>query len=864
MQEHQQPEGQIHRRDVLKTAIGTLVASTAVAGAAVAQQAPGPFDLPSTTFDPKRLDIIHPWAFKTKLPIPLVPRPTFVGTYDELMKTGIKPFGPGDDTPICESFHGIAREWYETPDHWKMFGLDPHLKGVAAWNDKIKNFGQFYSYDDTDGKKPKISNWGGFPIKCYKIPIVEFQKSLAHNPMNARMYGYAGMSPGPSYAFRLGQPVVVRYENQLDTEVSIHLHGGHSPSHSDGFPTFFTLQGKARDYFYPNILPLKYVKSQKNEPPIGGPNHGADCLNPGSVSAVDDPAIHPPLVTQAGYAVDQGEGQSTMWYHDHGMDATGYNVSKGLAGVAKCFGERELKLIRDGVLPGLREKSCIDPEMTSLLKGAAAAKVEDPDHPGFYQFGEEPYHNPYDIYMVIQDKVIDPETGQIAYDSAGHNGYLGDSVLVNGEAYPRFDAEFRKYRFRFLNGSNSRIYRLRLLSENDYTRMRDQGVGPIAAAVDAQAVFQERAGRYNEVSQPFMRIGKDSWLWSKPLLRTSVTIAMANRADIIVDFGLLAQDLKEGEETAFYLVNTMPQFDGRGPSAALADGGDPRVLPLPFDTVATDGGIQATTVAELHRPMPLMKFVVKREDGKLKLNPDATINLNTTLNPHEPIRDDEVQVVREFTFQRGNGAWMVNKRFYDPTIANATPTVGSVEEWVLRNGGGGWWHPIHIHLESHQLVSYEKDFLADQVVDPADPPAQPALQNLISVLNQMDCTEVSGLHDTQILGPNTVARIRMRFRTWSGPFVFHCHNLEHEDMRMMHNFEPVPRGWLIDPITGDIEEGMRRDANTAPDARTHGDDVTYQPPGKKCIGELPWEEYPVPRTPTSDAGDSQIPQRGKK
>ena len=127
MQEHQQPEGQIHRRDVLKTAIGTLVASTAVAGAAVAQQAPGPFDLPSTTFDPKRLDIIHPWAFKTKLPIPLVPRPTFVGTYDELMKTGIKPFGPGDDTPICESFHGIAREWYETPDHWKMFGLDPHL-----------------------------------------------------------------------------------------------------------------------------------------------------------------------------------------------------------------------------------------------------------------------------------------------------------------------------------------------------------------------------------------------------------------------------------------------------------------------------------------------------------------------------------------------------------------------------------------------------------------------------------------------------------------------------------------------------------------------------------------------------------------
>ncbi len=31
----------------------------------------------------------------------------------------------------------------------------------------------------------------------------------------------------------------------------------------------------------------------------------------------------------------------------------------------------------------------------------------------------------------------------------------------------------------------------------------------------------------------------------------------------------------------------------------------------------------------------------------------------------------------------------------------------------------------------------------------------------------------------------------MKFRTWLGPFVFHCHNLEHEDMRMMYNFDPV-------------------------------------------------------------------------
>ena len=45
-------------------------------------------------------------------------------------------------------------------------------------------------------------------------------------------------------------------------------------------------------------------------------------------------------------------------------------------------------------------------------------------------------------------------------------------------------------------------------------------------------------------------------------------------------------------------------------------------------------------------------------------------------------------------------------------------------------------------------------------------------------------------HDTTILGPNTEVHILMQFRTFEGPFVFHCHNLDHEDMRMMFNMDP--------------------------------------------------------------------------
>ncbi|MEZ6124597.1 MAG: multicopper oxidase domain-containing protein [Planctomycetaceae bacterium] len=45
-------------------------------------------------------------------------------------------------------------------------------------------------------------------------------------------------------------------------------------------------------------------------------------------------------------------------------------------------------------------------------------------------------------------------------------------------------------------------------------------------------------------------------------------------------------------------------------------------------------------------------------------------------------------------------------------------------------------------------------------------------------------------HDTTVLGPNTEVHILMRFRTFEGPFVFHCHNLDHEDMRMMYQMDP--------------------------------------------------------------------------
>ena len=801
----------MRRRELLQ-GIGAAIAANCVVSTAQSQDPLGPFALPSTRFSANRATQLPRDAFKRKLPIPLAARPTAIGTFEELQD---KPrvFGPADATPIGQCFHGVAQEWGETPEHWRAYCCEPSLPTAAErWNDKKKNFGTVTHYL---GEK-QIENWSGFPIKCFKIPIVEAMHGFQSEEKRARVYAYAGMVPGPSLKMRLGQPAMVRFENHLEAEMSIHLHGGHSPSHSDGFPSFYVLQGKARDYFYPNMLPL--------------------------------------LCKDGRYVPDVGESQSTMWYHDHAMDATAYNVSKGVAGLAPCFGEEELKLIHDRVLPGLGPHSCLDPEQYQLARdsnGNLDLSFESPENPGFYkhELGKEPYFNPYDIPLVLQDKVFDDSTGQIAYDNTGHNGYLGDTMLVNGISYPQLEVRNRKYRFRILDGSNARVFSLRILSSEDFWRLQKNGVDEAAADDATLPTLNARHQKYESISKPYLRIGKDTWLWSNAVRKKRIVLTMANRADIVVDFNELTQSLhnpdaslKPGETREFFLVNTMPQQDGRGPKVKLDDGGDPRVLPLPFDTADRP-------VAELRVPMALMKFVVTynppgNDPGDPVGDAEASIADGTSLiKSHIPITDDEVKVVREFIFERGKGAWQVNSRFYDPNISNACPSLDGAEEWVFKNEGGGWWHPIHIHLESHQIVRYEKDGRADEVVDRADPPTPNRLVNLKDVTHEIGKTEVKGLHDTQVLGPNTVVRIRMRHRTWRGPFVFHCHNLEHEDMRMMFNFEPVP--------------GKDHDPNIAPAARTHGNDVTL---GNR-VGELPWEYPPVPASPVEDSGVNVIPPR---
>jgi FtsP/CotA-like multicopper oxidase with cupredoxin domain len=218
----------------------------------------------------------------------------------------------------------------------------------------------------------------------------------------------------------------------------------------------------------------------------------------------------------------------------------------------------------------------------------------------------------------------------------------------------------------------------------------------------------------------FLRIGCDGFLLPRAVKQDTIFASSATRADVIVDF--------RNAPDVVYLENLCRQDDGRGP------GGD------------------SSRPARLDRPVPLLKFVVEgpTQPDDARLAPGDEVRKNT------PIDASEIEVTRRFEFQRSQGAWQINGRFFDPERDDAAPRLGGAERWILKNGGGGWWHPVHLHLEAHQVQSFNGRRVA-----------------------------VPFKQDTTILGPGDEAEVFMRFRDYPGRFVFHCHNIEHEDVRMM-------------------------------------------------------------------------------
>jgi FtsP/CotA-like multicopper oxidase with cupredoxin domain len=124
--------------------------------------------------------------------------------------------------------------------------------------------------------------------------------------------GVHATSPGPTYVNHYGTPILVRNRNALPPvsqnggfgipSVTTHLHNGHTPSESDGFPCDFFEIGHFYDQQYPNVLA----------------GFNSDHISTNG---------------------DINESLSTLWYHDHRVDFTSQNTYKGLLGFFLLFNQ---------------------------------------------------------------------------------------------------------------------------------------------------------------------------------------------------------------------------------------------------------------------------------------------------------------------------------------------------------------------------------------------------------------------------------------------------------------------------------------------------------------------------------------------
>jgi FtsP/CotA-like multicopper oxidase with cupredoxin domain len=328
----------------------------------------------------------------------------------------------------------------------------------------------------------------------------------------------------------------------------------------------------------------------------------------------------------------------------------------------------------------------------------------------------------YDVNLMLADKAWDAN-GQLVFDIFDRDGFLGDAVTVNLAYKPYFEVERRKYRFRILNGAVGRFFKIALSD-----------------------------------ASPMIQIANDGNLLPAPVvLRQLDHLGIAERYDIVIDFSRYSI----GQTVS--MVNLAEHNDGRKVA-------DDLTLAEALSGNSPDPGVGK-----------FLEFRIVRNPAQ----PDVS-QVPSVLIPNPDLSSIPVARERVFEFGRGakqpskdpitasEGEWGIKTSGGDMLAANfgrvdAAPKFGTREIWTLKNGGGGWDHPIHIHFEEGQILARNGS------------------------LRNVPLAE-RGRKDVYRLGPGGEVKITMQFRDWGGMFVEHCHTTTHEDHAMLLRWEINEQG----------------------------------------------------------------------
>ncbi|HYH30212.1 MAG TPA: multicopper oxidase domain-containing protein [Pseudonocardia sp.] len=175
------------------------------------------------------------------------------------------------------------------------------------------------------------------------------------------------------------------------------------------------------------------------------------------------------------------------------------------------------------------------------------------------------------------------------------------------------------------------------------------------------------------------------------------------------------------------------------------------VLPVGTEVTMVNG-------LDVGRAVDVMRFRVVRTAPDDSRVPDRLAEV-------EPLAPPPDATLRTFRFARGgvgdHTGWTINGRSFDPNAAIADIPLGETEVWRFVTDVH---HPVHVHLDPFQVLGRG-----------AFPPSP----------------YDGGWKDTVDVRPAEVVDVAVRFTDHAGKFVFHCHNLEHEDMAMMATIRTV-------------------------------------------------------------------------
>jgi spore coat protein A len=485
-----------------------------------------------------------------------------------------------------------------------------------------------------------------------------------------------------------------------------HLHGGHSSQESDGYPEAWYLP-HARDipggYAREGSLYRRYQAQAQHA--LG------QAWKPGS----------------AVFQYDNEQRAMTMWYHDHALGMTRSNVYAGPAG---------FYLLRGG--PG------------DTVGGTLPAPAPAP--------GDPPGQDYFEIPIVIQDRSFTEEGGlfypdnraffeglepsqlQIPFapDSAcdgpsdvapiWNPEFFGNAMVVNGTTWPYLNVQTRRYRFRFLNGCNSRFLILRMSNE-----------------------------------LPFWQIGNDGGFLKEPVELTELLLGPAERADVIVDF----TEVPTNEEIILQNLAPDEPFGGGEPGVDF-EPADPSTTGqvMSFRTVPATDPDPSTPPSQLVLPA-LSPLGPAANTRQVSLNEQESATVRTITDPlgnvvlecagGEPFGPTEADLGT--LNPNGTGRAL---GWDEPITEN--PAAGATEVWEIWNFTADA-HPIHIHEITFEVVER-------QPIGGGPRPPE---------------SWESGRKDTVIAYPSEITRVKALFDR-PGLFVWHCHILEHEDNEMMRPF----------------------------------------------------------------------------